>query len=442
MIKILHTADLHLGRLFYDLDLRDDQEFMLKQLGEILAREPWHALIIAGDVYDRSIPSPEAVGLLGSFLAEVKARRPSPEIFIISGNHDSPARLGFGRELFAKLGIHLAINPENCDKPIIIEDPESKDRSAFFLLPFLNSGGFRLLPGAGSTQEETPAEKSGKAGDLGEAGGQPFLSGWEPPSPRAGTKAGDFRGKAVLAAAEALENSRRRCISEGAAFSVLAAHLFAAGGAESDSERIFLGSAEKTDAALFKGFDYVALGHLHRCQQIVGNCWYSGSPLAYSFGEAGREKFFLHVELERSSGPVQVKVEKIPVKPRWKVTSLSGPFSRFFKPLAEDGELLGAREDYLEICLEDREPVENSLALLRPRFPRLLTVKQRAAFSVLLENAAFTAPEALSSAERERRDTADDFRDFLISLYGEADSAKMELFREFLLEAQEEEETR
>jgi len=407
MIKFLHTADLHLGKVFHDQGLGEDQAFMLGELSGILEDGSYAALVVAGDVYDRSIASPEAIELFSSFLGGIKKRQPSLEVLVIPGNHDSASRLGFGRELFARLGIRFGVSAEACDKPVIMErDGES---CAFFLLPFLN-------PGVLSRDDP-------------ENGPLPL------------------RSQSALAEEAALRMEKARQALGGIP-SVLVAHLFASGGEEAGSERLFLGNAELVSIEPFKGFDYIALGHLHRCQSAGRNAWYSGSPLAYSFGEASShgdgsqrdEKCFLSVELGKD-GP---KVEKIPVKPMRKVTSLSGSFDRFAGDISADKELLAAADDYLEIRLTDKRITENARELLRKRFPHLLSLRQDEALAGLSSGAKFRV--SADGTRGGRRDVSADFRDFLMDLYGEASeisvgnsteiTAEIELFNTLLAETE------
>ena len=393
-MKVLHTADLHLGKIFHDQSLADDQAAMLDDLARILEEGSFAALVVAGDVYDRSIPSPDAVGLFGPFLERVKKIQPSPEILVIPGNHDSAQRLGYGRELFARLGIRLGVSAEDCDKPVIVE--KDGETCAFFMIPFLNSGSIsaaekgEFLP---LHSQSAMAEETGRR----------------------------------------MEKARRSLpANQGVDYSVLAAHLFASGGREAGSERVFLGAAELVNISLFEGFDYIALGHLHRCQSAGKNAWYSGSPLAYSFSEAGQEKFFLSVELAKN----ETKVEKIPVKPRRRVTSLCGPFARFSGAASaegpEDPELLSAAKDYLEIRLSDREITENARDILRKRFPYLLSLRQDEALAGLSSMTRIHTPS-------ERQSVAGDFKNFLASLYGEADNKEIDLFNKLLKEIEDEE---
>ena len=405
MLKFLHTADLHLGKVFHEQSLCEDQAAMLEGLARILEDDSYAALVIAGDVYDRSIPSPEAVELFGSFLGSLKTRRPSLEVFVIPGNHDSAMRLGFGRELFARLGIRFGVSAAECDKPLIVE--KDGERCAFFLLPFLNPG---VLEG----QDAEP-----------------------------------LRSQSALAeeAGRRVENARRELADRGVSRSVLVSHLFASGGAEAGSERVFLGSAELVNISQFRAFDYIALGHLHRCQRAGENAWYSGSPLVYSFGEAApqgnsgektqREKFYLSVEL-KSGGAA---VEKIPVTPLRKTATLSGSFARFSGDMSTDSELLAAKNDYLEIRLTDRGITENARDILRKRFPYLLSLRQDEALAGL--GSSFAAGGGEERQSRERRSVSADFRDFLAGLYGETNAAdtlaETELFDTLLAEAEAEE---
>jgi exonuclease SbcD len=188
---------------------------------------------------------------------------------------------------------------------------------------------------------------------------------------------------------------------------------------------------------LFFGFDYVALGHLHRMQRAGKNGWYSGSPLAYSFGEAESEKYFLSVELGAGTGEPPV-TSPIPVSPLRRLRRVSGPFERFFRPSPGDTELSALKEDYLEISLSDRGLTENALAILRKNFPRLLSIRQDAALSGLL--AEHAGPGRAAEKTGERRDTAKDFEEFLTGLYGKADQGELALFRELLAELEGEEE--
>jgi exonuclease SbcD len=410
MAKFLHTADLHLGKVFHDHPLLEDQAFMLDQLGGILSDKSYSALLIAGDIYDRSIPSPEAVALFGAFLEKLCSARPDLVVLILPGNHDSATRLGFGRELFAKLDIHIAAEPERAFEPVLVKN--SGETWAFFLLPFLYPGC--LCEGTGS----------------GDPGGE-----LDPANPGSSLPGDPVRSQSRLAeiAAARLETARAKAVEAGAALTILGAHLFTLGGRESESERIFLGTAEQVDGKLFAGFDYTALGHLHRFQKVGSNAWYSGSPLAYSFGEADQEKVFLSVELD-PAGAAPPKVIPIPVRPLRKLRRFRGSFNFFFRDSVKDPAIIEAEKDYLEISLDDTTLVENPLALLRPRFPRLLSIRQEDAFARLAAGNSGMTGEAYLPQGGAKRSPAEDFADFLSGIYGEADPEKLALFAELLSE--------
>jgi exonuclease SbcD len=235
-------------------------------------------------------------------------------------------------------------------------------------------------------------------------------------------------------------------VEAGAVHTVLGAHLFTRGGRESESERIFLGTAEQVDAGLFAGFDSVALGHLHRFQKAGANAWYSGSPLAYSFDEASdavspadtagpdQGKVFLSVELTPGAPPA---VTPIPVKPLRNVRRLWGSFNFFFRDSAGDPAIREAAKDYLEITLDDADLVENPMPLLRPRFPFLLSIHQGAAFARLAQG---TLPQAAAEETGAKHSPVEDFAEFLTSIYDEVDGDKLDLFRELLAEQEAEED--
>ena len=386
-MKFLHTADLHLGKLLHEHSLLEDQRFLLNALLETLD-DSYDALVIAGDVYDRSIPPPDAVKLFGPFLGDLKKKHPALEVFLIPGNHDSASRLAFGKELFAELGVHFVTEAEDADKPIIIKTAAT---TAFFLLPFLTAGSLKQVLTAEADAEPLPLRSQSKLAFEASA-----------------------RLKKALAAAK----------EAGADYTVLVAHLFATGGAGSDSERVFLGNAEQVDISLFDGFDYIALGHLHQYQKVGANAYYSGSPLAYSFSEAKHEKCFLSVSLDKGG----VSVDKVPITPLRKLSRFKGTFDTFFTDKLSDA-LKTAADDYLEITLTNQTLVENPMSLLRRQFPYLLNIRQDEALNVRLRENDERLRIAVPSASR---NIVDDFTDFLMDIHGEVHAEEVALFKEFL----------
>lgn len=378
-MRILHTSDLHLGKTLHERDLLADQGAVLDQLEAAVRKHRPAALLVAGDVYDRSIPTPEAVGLFGAFLGRVKTADPDLTILVIPGNHDSPARLGFGDSLFRLAGVHVRVRAEDVATPVVVE--RDGERLYLWALPFLGPGAF-------------------------------------PEAPR--SQAAQFR--------EALSRVVPRLQADGA--NVLVCHAYAQGGQSSDSERTFLGTAELVDASGFEPFDYAALGHLHRPQKAGGKGRYPGSPLAYSFSEAGQDKGFLLVDVR----PGGFDARTLPVKPLHPLSRLEGAFSSFLETGAEIPE----RNDYLEVLLTDPEPVLSPAEALRRIFPNLLSVRQKA-FESSLEDGA-RAEDTDSPAGGPPRDgveaALEDFLSFHRLVRGEEPDAEgLALFRELLKEA-------
>jgi exonuclease SbcD len=364
-MKLLHTSDWHLGRVLHDRPLLPDQLVFLAQLIALLRDDPHDALIIAGDVFDRSIPPEDAVERFGDFLRDLRAACPALPIVLIAGNHDSAARLAYASPLLAAAGVHVrgAVDPTLAvDRPVRVRGAEG-DEAEIWPLPFLWPGAL----GAHAEGEEASI----------------------------GTQESVF--------VEALRRLRDR--RDPSAHQVLVAHCFAAGGVVSDSERTLIGTATQIDAACFADFDYVALGHLHRPQRVSANAWYSGSPLEYSFSEAGDPKVLLSVTLSRGAPP---EVRKIPIAPPRGMSILRGPL----RELLEDPRHLAHVDRYLRIELTDADPAAQPMALLRARFPYLLDLRVPRP----------EAPEGrMAPAERRARaDVEQDFLDFERRLRGEA----------------------
>ncbi len=352
-MKILHTGDLHLGKVFHEIPLLEDQKLILSQILDELGKDDYAALVIAGDIYDRSVPPAEAVEAFSSFLAETRREFPDTAVFIIPGNHDSPARLSYVSEILREQKVYITCNPQNAFTPLIITHRD--ENVAFFSLPF-------LFPGTLENSED----------------GSSLLS------------------QAALAeeAAARLASARKNCVPGGVP-SVLIAHLFATGGETSSSERAFVGTAEKVSASLFEGFAYVALGHLHKAQKAAERMYYSGSPLAYAFDEAGTEKCFLKVEIDAKAKDALLSVTPIKVKPARKVTRLRGQFMDFFS----SPQYASYIEDYLEIELTDSALQESPLQRLKERFPYILSVKQNILWEIQDADIAAKAGEETDPLE-------------------------------------------
>jgi exonuclease SbcD len=435
-MKLLHTGDLHLGKNLHETSLLEDQRAMLDGLEAELSRDDYAALLIAGDVYDRTIPPAEAVELFSGFLVRVRKNHPDLRIGVIPGNHDSARRLSYADRILGEQGIHIVCNPEDSFNPIIID--KSGERLALFLLPFLAPG--TLAPGTrGTAANGATAASAPNAGSSRAVAAEPeFDFGTaDAAGPKLLATQADLAAEAARRFGIALD---RGDMAELPA--VLVAHCLTLAGLHSESERVFLGTAEEISPALFSRFTYVALGHLHRSQKITPRMYYSGSPLAYAFDEAGTRKNFLKVEIDcaaqngnASARDFPVTVTPIPVVPLHPVTRLSGSFEDFYNGHAHDSHAA----EYLEITLTDDSLVANPVNLLRPKFPNLLSLRQglladeregavSASDGHKGENGKVSAPDAA------KRDPVADFEAFETMLHGNVDPARKELFAALLAE--------
>lgn len=354
-MKILHTADLHLGKVLHEAPLLDDQAAILDQILELCRCEQADVLVVAGDIYDRSIPPPEAVSLFSQWLANLRRSLPHLAILLIPGNHDSAARLRYGREIFQAAGIHWAPEPEACAQPVTLS--AGGVTADFFLLPFLNAGALSVPDDEGQPHPlRTQQDLTTRALELMQANLTP--------------------GRPA----------------------VLVAHLYTVGGEASDSERLFVGTAELVEAGVFAPFAYTALGHLHRPQSPAPRVRYPGSPLAYSFSEAGQPKSVTLVHLQADG---QIQLEFLPLQPLYPAARLKGTWAEI---TAED-TWPEHRNSYLEITVTDDYLPPQPMAVLRQKFPRVLNLRLEAAEERILT--------ALNRSElRASRSAASDFEAF------------------------------
>lgn len=317
-MRFIHTADWHLGRLLHGLHLTEDQSHVLDQLLALVRDTKPDALIVAGDIYDRAVPPPDAVGLLDHVLSEVVLGAGVP-VVLIAGNHDSPERLGFASRILTDRGLHVFGAPAHPCGRVAFRDAHGPVH--VYGLPYADPPAVREC--------------------LGEAGLATHQD------------AADALVRRVRAAHPAGERS------------VLVGHAFVAGGEGSESERqLSVGGADHVDAATFAGFDYVALGHLHRPQAMAGGrVRYSGSLLKYSFSEAAHTKGVHVVEMGADG---VCRVEDVPLAPRRDLRRLRGCFDDLL------GAPRGNPDDYLLIELEDEGPVLDAVSRLRDVYPNLL----------------------------------------------------------------------
>ncbi|MDX2813961.1 exonuclease SbcCD subunit D [Streptomyces sp. NPDC006207] len=321
-MRLLHTSDWHLGRSFHRVGLLDAQAAFIDHLVATVRAEGVDAVLVAGDVYDRALPSLPAVELFDDALHRLAAL--GVPTVMISGNHDSARRLGVASGLIDRAGIHLRTDPAGCATPVVLADAHGP--VALYGLPYLEPALVR---------EEFTLDRAGHTEVL---------------------SAAMARVRADLAARPAGTRS------------VVLAHAFVAGGAPSDSERdITVGGVAAVPAGVFDGADYVALGHLHGCQTITDRVRYSGSPLAYSFSEADHRKSMWLVDLG-ADGSVSAERVDCPV-PR--------PLARIrghLEELLEDPAHERHEDSWVEATLTDPHRPHEPMARLRKRFPHALAL--------------------------------------------------------------------
>lgn len=321
-MRLLHTSDWHLGRSFHRVSMLEAQAAFIGHLVATVREHGVDAVVVSGDVYDRAVPPLAAVELFDDALHRLAAL--GVPTVMISGNHDSARRLGVGAGLIDRAGIHLRTEPAACATPVVLSDAHGD--VAFYGLPYLEPA---------LVKDEFGVEKAGH--------------------------------EAVLAAAMDRVRADLATRAPGTR-SVVLAHAFVTGGEASDSERdITVGGVAAVPAGVFDGVDYAALGHLHGCQTITERVRYSGSPLPYSFSEAGHHKSMWLVDLD-ADGRVTAERIGCPV-PR--------PLARIRGTLEEllaDPGLARHQDAWVEATLTDPVRPAEPMARLTERFPHTLSL--------------------------------------------------------------------
>lgn len=341
-MRFLHSADWHLGRILYGVSLLDDQAHILAEFVRLVGEVRPDAILLAGDIYDRAVPPAAAVRLLDSVLTELVCGLRIP-VVMIAGNHDGPDRLGFGAELLVAAGlvVRAALSAEPA--PLLLHDAHGA--VAIHALPYAEP----LLARAVFADDET----AGASDDASTAPATPAIQSHS----------------AALAAQ--LAAARRQ--HPAGARAVVLAHAFVQGGEESESERpLTVGGSGLVPASLFDGFHYVALGHLHRPQQVGdARIQYSGSLLKYSFDEVDQRKSVSLVELDAAG---RCTVERIALTPRRDVRVLDGELDALLA-LVDTGR---GRDDYVLARLRDRGALLDVMGRLRQAYPNALAIERPA----------------------------------------------------------------
>lgn len=350
-MKLIHLSDLHLGKRLNDFSLGEDQEYILNQILGIVEAEAPDAVVIAGDVYDKAIPSVEAVGLFDEFL--VRLAKLNTQIFVISGNHDSPERIAFGNRLLDAAGLHLSPVYSGRVEPITLEDAFGPVH--FYLLPFVKPLHVRRF---------------------------------YPDDPT------DTYTQALSAAVEHMDIDERQR-------NILVTHQFVTGAARSDSEELCVGGADNVDSAVFQVFDYVALGHIHSPQHCGSEkVRYCGTPLKYSFSEVKDQKSVTVAELKEKGN---LTIRTVPLKPLRELVELRGTFAELTDKSFYEHTTW--QTDYTHLTLTDEEDIPDAIGKLRLIYQGLMKLDY--------DNARTRSNGEITGAEAQRaRSPLELFADF------------------------------
>lgn len=328
VMKFLHISDLHIGKIVNDFSMLEDQRFILDQITGMAVANEVDAIVIAGDIYDRAIPPGEAVTLFDDFLTGLVMKK--IRVIMISGNHDSPERISFLEKLLDSRGVYIAGVMKDALTRVRMEAKAGETRETeFVLLPFVKSAK------AGASSSSEAVEK--------------LLDGYWTEE-RAQQEAGQQKNR------------------------VLVTHFFVTdGGREpelSDSETtIHVGGLDNVEASLLSGFDYVALGHIHKSQQIGDHpVWYAGAPLKYSFGETRQTKCALLVTMGDEG---LCCVQRLSLNPLREFRKIRGSL----KELLDRGQCEGEeRRDYIQAILTDKGELIDPIGTLRSVYPNIMQI--------------------------------------------------------------------
>ena len=350
-MKLIHLSDIHLGKRVNEFSMLEDQAHILKKILAVVDEEKPDGVLIAGDVYDESVPSTEAVQLFDDFLVRL-AERKLP-VFIISGNHDSPERLSFANRLIDAAGIHLAPVYNGVVEPITLSDEYGPVN--VYMLPFIKPAHVR----------------------------------------------GFFPDTEITGYSDAVAAAIGRMNIDKTQRNVLITHQFVTGAQRSDSEELSVGGTDNIGAEVFCDFDYVALGHIHGPQNMdSGRIRYCGSPLKYSFSEAAQQKSVTVAELKEKG---MLEIHTVPLIPRRDMVELKGSYQQL--TLREFYENTTYQEDYTHITLTDEEDIPDAVAKLRAVYHNLMKLDY--------DNTRTRHSAAISGAENvETRSPIDLFAEF------------------------------
>lgn len=316
-MRFIHLSDLHLGKRVNEFSMLEDQKYILAEIVNIIEKEKPEGVLIAGDVYDKSVPTEEAMKLWDDFLQAISMRH--IPVYAISGNHDSAVRFSVHNKLMEGTGIHLA--PAYDGKTVSYTLQDQYGEVNIYLLPFIKPALVRSV----FPKQDIP----------------------------------DYTACCRAAISQMEVNPRNR--------NILVAHQFVTGAIRCESEEITVGGLDNVDASVFQDFDYVALGHIHGPQSVTGDTIrYCGTPLKYSFSEADHHKSVTIVELMEKG---RVIIRTVPLTPLRDMRRIKGTYQELTSRKNYEGT---NTEDYVHAILTDEEDIYDAMAKLRIIYPNLM----------------------------------------------------------------------
>ena len=354
-MKLLHLADLHIGKVINEFSMLEEQKYVLEQVITLAQEEKTEGIILAGDIYDRSVPTAEAVTVLNEFLCRLVEL--GQKVFVISGNHDSPERIGFAGEILKKGGLYMEGGFFSSLKKVSLEDNYGKVNVYF--LPFARAVAMQKVLGMETGSDMTACIR------------------------------------------KVIENTNIEPFERN----ILITHHFVTNAGKapelSDSEYpVLVGGTENVDAKVFQDFDYVALGHIHK-PQFVGRkeVCYAGSPLKYSFSECETQKSVVLLELKEKG---ELLIERKPLVPLHDMRKIKGELSELLK---EEVVKLANREDYLFVTLTDEKELFEPMDTLRTKYPNVMQLE-------LLKNMRHTGDMTVRKREIKEKSILEIYEDF------------------------------
>ena len=372
-MKILHLSDLHIGKRVNEQSMIEDQAYILDEILRITNDKAPNAIVIAGDIYDKSVPSAEAVSLFDDFIVKLsKTRIP---VLIISGNHDSAERLAFASELIERAGIYISPVYNGEIKPVTLSDEHGEVR--FYLLPFIKPLNVKRF----------------------------------------------FEGEEIGSYTDALRVAISSMNIDTSVRNVLVCHQFVTGATRSESEDISVGGTDNVDAGVLKDFDFVALGHIHGPQNIGSEkIHYCGTPLKYSFSEVNHKKGVSLITLGKKG---ELSIERVPLVPLRDMREIKGKYDELMRRDYYESTTL--QSDYVHIILTDEDDVPNAINKLRTVYKNILRLSY--------DNKRTRALSHIEGApEVEGRTPYELFADFYKEQNGDELSAEQDAFVRDLIE--------